>query len=103
MSEPRSVTRHPVADIDDEALDGWIRARLQLLGVDLSVLPVDDTSAPVDQRRIFESARRFLRGTLPALADFDLDEQQVVPLTVPGSGGWTAFYDPYAPRSGEGA
>lgn len=57
----------------DEELDVWILTRLSALGVDLSVLPEEDEDAPADRRRILSSARRFLRSTPGALADFELD------------------------------
>jgi len=60
-------------DLSDEQLDAYIETRLTLLGVDLSVLPKDDEDAPADQRRIMASARRFLRSTPRAIADYALD------------------------------
>ncbi|MDH3734799.1 MAG: hypothetical protein OEU54_14825 [Gemmatimonadota bacterium] len=57
----------------DEELDAHILARLDLLGVDLSVLPEDDADAPADRRRILRSARQFLRSTPGAIADFEFD------------------------------
>ena len=70
-------------DPTDEELDIAIRARLDLLGVDLSVLPEDDPEAPADQRRILASARRFLRATPQAIADFVMDPQEVPPVMYP--------------------
>ena len=70
-------------DVSDEDLDIAIRARLELLGVDLSVLPEDDSDAPADQRRILASARRFLRSTPQAIADFVMDPQEVPPVMYP--------------------
>lgn len=58
---------------DDEALDAYILTRLRALGVDLSVLPEDDETAPADRRRILRSARRFLRATPGAIAALELD------------------------------
>jgi len=57
----------------DERLDAYILARLELIGIDLSVLPEDDEDAPADRRRILASARRFLRSTPGAIAGFELD------------------------------
>jgi len=70
-------------DLTDEELDAYILTHLRILGVDLSVLPEDDRSAPADQRRILSSARRFLRTTPRAIADFPLDPQEVPPAMYP--------------------
>lgn len=70
-------------DVTDDELDAAILARLDLLGVDLSVLPDDDPEAPADRRRILASARRFLRTTPQAIADFAMDPQEVVPVLYP--------------------
>lgn len=66
-------------EISDEELNAYILTRLNLLGVDLSVLPEDDESAPADQKRILESARRFVRTTPRAIAAFEMDPQEVPP------------------------
>lgn len=78
---PRSVTSSQ--EVTDEQLDAHIRTRLALLGVDLSVLPDDDEDAPADQRRIMASARRFLRSTPGAIADFELDPMGPAPAIYP--------------------
>jgi hypothetical protein len=72
-----------VQEVPDEDLDRMILTRLALLGVDLSVLPEDDPDVPADRRRILASARRFLRSTPPALADFAMDPQEVAPVMYP--------------------
>lgn len=69
--------------LTDEELDAYILTRLRSLGVDLSVLPEDDGDAPADQRRILASARRFLRTTPPAIQQFGMDPQAVVPTLYP--------------------
>lgn len=66
-------------DLSDEELDAYILTRLKMLSIDLSVLPEDDEDAPADQRRILESARRFLRSTPPAISGFYMDPQEVPP------------------------
>lgn len=71
------------ADLTDEQLDAYIGARLTMLGVDLSVLPEDDEDAPADQRRIMASARRFLRSTPGAIADFELGALGPPPVIYP--------------------
>ena len=86
----------PMDDVSDADLDTMILARLRLLGVDLSVLPEDDADAPVDQRRVMEGARRFLRTTPAAISGFAMDPQEVVPLMVPGNGAGPLGVD--APR-----
>lgn len=70
-------------DVSDEELDAAILARLELLGVDLSVLPESDDEAPADRQRILASARRFLRSTPQAIADFAMDPQEVPPVMYP--------------------
>lgn len=77
------MSRGRAVDLTDEQLDAWIRARLELAGVDLSVLPADDPDAPADRKRIMESARRFLRSTPPAILDFEMDVQAVPPIMYP--------------------
>lgn len=78
---PRSASS--VQEITDEQLDAYILTRLSLLGVDLSVLPEDDEEAPADQRRILASARRFLRSTPEAIANFALDPLEAAPALYP--------------------
>lgn len=70
-------------ELSDEELNEYIRSRLAMLGVDLSVLPEDDEDAPADQERILESAREFLRETPPAIVDFEMDRQEVPPEMYP--------------------
>lgn len=72
-----------VQELTDEQLDAYIRTRLTLLGVDLSVLPDDDEDAPADQRRIMASARRFLRSTPGAIADVEFDPMGPAPAIYP--------------------
>lgn len=94
----REPPRPPIQEISDEELDAHILTRLRLLGVDLTVLPEDDPEAPADQRRILASARRFLRSTPSAIAEFVMDPQAVPPIMYPAasSEGW-----PDAGRSGD--
>ncbi len=80
-------------ELSDEQLDAYIRTRLRALGVDLSVLPEEDDDAPADRARILRSARRFLRETLPVIADFEMDAQEVPPVMYPAE---------YAGRTGTG-
>lgn len=73
------------ARLTDEELDRFIHTRLALLGVDLSVLPEEDETAPVDRVRVLRSARAFLRRTIPALADLELDPGEVSPAPYPAA------------------
>ena len=66
-------------EVSDDDLDQYVLTRLATLGVDLSVLPKDDDEAPADQKRILDSARRFLRSTPPAIHGFEMDVQNVPP------------------------
>lgn len=72
-----------VADLTDEELDAYVRARLEMAGVDLDVLPEDDPEAPADRKRIMASARRFLRSTPPAILAYEPDVQDVPPVMYP--------------------
>jgi hypothetical protein len=78
-------SRSRIQELSDQELDAYIRARLALVGVDLSVLPEDDPDAPADQRRILISARRFLRTTPSAIAGFEMDPQEVPPILYPAA------------------
>lgn len=80
---PRPSVSSRYLDVTDADLDTLILARLELLGVDLSVLPDDDAEAPADRQRILASARRFLRSTPGAIADFAMDPQEVPPVMYP--------------------
>lgn len=80
---PAPAPQEPTADPSDEALDRYIRTRLALIGVDLSVLPEDDPSAPADQVRVLRSARNVLRNTVPALSNHVLDPQEFPPSMYP--------------------
>lgn len=72
-------------DLSDAELDAYILTRLALAGVDLSVLPEDDSEAPADRRRILAGARRFLRSTPGAIAGFAMDPQEVAPVLYPAA------------------
>ena len=64
----------------DADLDQLIRTRLELLGVDLSVLPEEDSQAPADQARVMAAVRRLLRDQMPVVSDFPLDPIAVPPV-----------------------
>jgi hypothetical protein len=77
-------------EFSDAELDALILTRLRLCGVDISVLPEDDPSAPADQRRILNSARGFLRGTPGAIIAYEMDPQDLPPVLYPAEmTGWT--------------
>ncbi len=84
---PRSNAPLPVEvdDLTDEELDRYVLVRMRLAGIDLSVLPEDDPSAPADRTRILRSARSFLRGTVTALAERELDPQAFPPMVYPAA------------------
>lgn len=72
-------------DLSDEELDRYVRVRLTLAGVDISVLPESDPGAPADQARILRSARRFLRSTGPTISALSLDPEAFPPVLYPAS------------------
>lgn len=74
MAEPR--TPPPPTDAE---LDTYIRTRYALLGIDISVLPEDDASAVMDQRRLLANGRDILRQDAQA-ADVVIDAQFHVPM-----------------------
>jgi hypothetical protein len=78
---PRS--EQDARELTDEELDVYILARLEMIGVDLSVLPEDDEDAPADRRRILRSARQFLRSTPAAIAGFEFDAAGPPPAMYP--------------------
>jgi hypothetical protein len=64
----------------DAELDALIRARLELIGIDLGQLPVSDPSAPADQTRVMRSLRNFLRTTPPIISAYSPDVQEHPPV-----------------------
>jgi hypothetical protein len=76
-------TRRDLADLSDEELNRYILTRLEIAGVDLSVLPEEDDTAPADQARILQSARSFLRSTVPAIAELRISPDDLVPALFP--------------------
>jgi hypothetical protein len=69
----------------DDELNTYILTRLKILGIDLSVLPADDASAPVDQKRILDSARRILKNTVPAVSDYSIEGEDLPPILYPAA------------------
>ena len=83
LRNSKTKLRQAKHELTDDELNTYILARLQQLGVDLSVLPEDDGDAPADQRRILASARRFLRATPPEIAALELDALGPAPVIYP--------------------
>jgi hypothetical protein len=75
----------------DAELDAMIRARLALIGIDLTQLPVSDPSAPADQTRVMSSLRNFLRSTPPVISDYSPSVQDHPPVAYPAP--FTAWTD----------
>ena len=72
----------PPAEPTDAELDTYIRTRYALLGIDISVLPVSDEDAPMDQERLLANGRQILRQEVTA-ADFEIDPQFNLPMPFP--------------------
>ena len=83
------VPRTPPSPTDDE-LDRYIRTRYALMGIDISVLPVTDEDAPMDQQRLLRNGRSILRAEVDA-ADFPIDPQHHLPQPFPAP--FTAWVD----------
>ena len=66
----------------DAELDTFIRTRYALMGIDISVLPVADESAVMDQERLLENGRSILRQDAEA-ANFKIDPQFNLPVPFP--------------------
>ncbi|MEV4625058.1 hypothetical protein AB0J90_02035 [Micromonospora sp. NPDC049523] len=77
----------------DQELDVYIRTRYALLGIDISVLPEDDPAAPMDQARVFSSARSVIRQDAVINA-YPTDQQADVPTLYPVQlAQWTGALD----------
>lgn len=84
MNQGRSP-RPDLPDPTDQELDAYIRTRLALIGIDLSVLPDEDSDAPADRAGVHRSLRNFLRNTVPNLSAYELDPQHWPPVLYPAS------------------
>ncbi|HEV7757955.1 MAG TPA: hypothetical protein VGO78_03160 [Acidimicrobiales bacterium] len=67
----------------DAELDALAKTYWALLGIDISVLPVDDPTAVVDQARCLSSARSTLRGEVPITEYAGLDAQADIAVLYP--------------------
>jgi hypothetical protein len=75
----------------DEELNTLVLAYLALIGIDLSVLPVNDRSAPADQTRVLSSARSVLRSSVPVISNYVIGVQEHPPALYPAPFSvWTA-------------
>src|SRR5690606_10552557 len=63
----RGVSMAQPTNPTDAELDAFIAFRLGMLGIDLSVLPYDDPSAPVDHVRAYAAMRSTLRSQIQLL------------------------------------
>lgn len=59
----------------DAELDAYILFRFGMLGIDISVLPYEDSNAQVDQVSVLSSCRSTLRQSLQLL-QYELDVQK---------------------------
>lgn len=75
----------------DAELNTLVLAYLALIGIDLSVLPLSDPSAPADQTRVLASARSVLRNSVPVISNYLIDVQENLPVLYPAPFSvWTA-------------
>lgn len=75
----------------DAELNTLVLAYLALIGIDLSVLPLNAPSAPADQTRVLASARSVLRNSVPVISNFPIDVQENPPALYPAPFSvWTA-------------
>ena len=72
-----------VAEPTDAELAQLAKTYWALLGIDISVLPVADPTAVVDQARCLTSARSTLRGEVPITAYGGLDPQADIAVLYP--------------------
>ena len=78
----------------DAELDVYIRTRFALIGIDISVLPENDPTAPMDQARVMANARSTLRGEV-AYANYVPDQQGHLAVLYPSPMSvWTGVYEP---------
>lgn len=67
----------------DAELNTFILARLATIGIDITTLPVSDSSAPADQTRVLSSLRSFIRSSSPQISQYVADVQEVPPVEYP--------------------
>ena len=67
----------------DAELDTFILARLATIGIDITTLPVSDSTAPADQTRVLSSLRNFIRNSPPQISQYVADVQENPPVLYP--------------------
>jgi len=67
----------------DAELNTFILARLAVIGIDITTLPLSDTSAPADQTRVLSSIRGFIRQATPQISQYVADVQENPPVLYP--------------------
>jgi len=67
----------------DSELNTFILARLATIGIDITTLPVSDSSAPADQTRVLSSLRSFIRNSSPQISQYVANVQEVPPVEYP--------------------
>jgi hypothetical protein len=67
----------------DAELDTWILARLATIGIDITTLPLSESSAPADQTRVLSSLRSFVRGDAATISMYLADVQENPPVEYP--------------------
>jgi len=67
----------------DAELNTYILARLANIGIDITTLPVSDSSAPADQTRVLSSLRNFIRNSSPQISQYVADVQENPPVLYP--------------------
>jgi hypothetical protein len=76
----------------DEELNVYILTRFALMGIDISVLPASDPSAPMDQARVLTAARTTLRQDAE-IAAYTPDQQADLAVLYPAPyAKWTGLH-----------
>jgi hypothetical protein len=76
----------------DDELNAYIMTRFALMEIDISVLPKDDPTAPMDQTRVLSSARSTIRQDVE-IAAYLTDQQADLAVLYPAPfARWTGVY-----------
>lgn len=76
----------------DEDLNAYILTRFALMGIDISVLPASDPSAPMDQARVLTAARTTLRQDAEIAAYTPYQQADLAVLYPAPFAKWTGLY-----------